>query len=357
MLLTRQVALALQFLVPRWQPTRDNTCGDRVHCIHLEANGFLFDCRISGPPQGEAVMLLHGFPEWSEAYVPLMRLLAENGFRALACNQRGYSPAASPENPRAYHTNALTEDVFALAAAANVSKFHLVGHDHGALLGWRIAAKRATQVLSYTALSVPHVDAFSQALVSDSSDLDQIMASQYMTMFVEPNSASKIGQFWFELMGRGSYDSGFGTYFHTADAFQKALYWYIGAMSDNGSGMLATPPRMTASSLLRHGDIVASALRALWGGSADAGRPAAHPIGPVNVTTLFVCGADDPTVLCTRPWARRTKGLITGEYRALTVDKCGHQLLSCPQADAVYDSIIAHLLKSRERDLPAPTTA
>ena len=94
-------------------------------------------------------------------------------------------PGASPGESSAYHSAVLAEDVYALAAAANVSRFHLVGHDHGALLGWRIAAQRPAKILSYTALSVPHVDAFSQALVGGNStardksnattaDLDQL---------------------------------------------------------------------------------------------------------------------------------------------------------------------------------------
>ena len=33
------------------------------------------------------------------------------------------------------------DDVFALAASANfTAKWHLVGHDHGAMLGWKCAA-------------------------------------------------------------------------------------------------------------------------------------------------------------------------------------------------------------------------
>merc|ERR1719421_886353 len=100
-------------------------------------------------------------------YMPLMRTLAAKDYRSVACNQRGYSPGAAPANVSDYNYNLLRDDVFAVAAAVNYTtggrKFHLVGHDHGAVLGWVATASAAgkASLLSYSALSIPHVDAFS----------------------------------------------------------------------------------------------------------------------------------------------------------------------------------------------------
>ena len=63
------------------------------------------------------------------------------------------------------------------AAAAGLGEaFHLIGHDHGACLGWKVAGegKRGSQrILSYTALSIPHIDAFSAGLVGPDADRAQ----------------------------------------------------------------------------------------------------------------------------------------------------------------------------------------
>ena len=49
------------------------------------------------------VMLLHGFPEWSDMYMPIMQQLKDIGYRSVACNQRGYSPLASPDGQSITH--------------------------------------------------------------------------------------------------------------------------------------------------------------------------------------------------------------------------------------------------------------
>ena len=86
---------------------------------------------------------------------------------AVACDLRGYSPGASPDALRDYHYDVLVSDVFALAEAAGFSDFHLVGHDHGAALGWVVSSQSQGKILSYTAMSVPHTNRFSDALCGE----------------------------------------------------------------------------------------------------------------------------------------------------------------------------------------------
>ena len=45
--------------------------------------------------------------------------------------------------------------------------FHLVGHDWGSAVGWYIASKHSDRLLSWSALSVPHMDAFIDAMEHD----------------------------------------------------------------------------------------------------------------------------------------------------------------------------------------------
>ena len=56
----------------------------------------VFDVQDGGPPEGEPVVLLHGFPQDSTAWDDVSPLLTARGLRTLAPDQRGYSPLARP---------------------------------------------------------------------------------------------------------------------------------------------------------------------------------------------------------------------------------------------------------------------
>ena len=49
-------------------------CTDGITCANISANELVFQCRIAAPAPGTSahrgdVLMLHGFPEWSEMYV------------------------------------------------------------------------------------------------------------------------------------------------------------------------------------------------------------------------------------------------------------------------------------------------
>lgn len=89
-------------------------------------------------------------------WIPLLEAAAAEGYRALAFDQRGYSPGARPENVSAYTVSDLVGDVVAVADAAGFGPFHLAGHDWGCVVGWSVAAEHPDRVLSWSALSIPH---------------------------------------------------------------------------------------------------------------------------------------------------------------------------------------------------------
>src|SRR3954465_4099056 len=99
----------------------------------------VFDARVAGPIDGPGVVLLHGFPETSESWNHQMPALAAAGYRVIAPDQRGYSPRARPAGADAYRTERLVADVVALADAARLDRFHLVGHDWGGAIAWQVA--------------------------------------------------------------------------------------------------------------------------------------------------------------------------------------------------------------------------
>jgi pimeloyl-ACP methyl ester carboxylesterase len=132
--------------------------------VQIPARGMLFRARVAGlDGDGPALVLLHGFPETSMMWEPLIRAAHAAGFRVVAFDQRGYSPGARPETVDAYQLPELIADLFAVADAAGFERFHLVGHDWGSVVGWIAAGQERERVLSYASLSIPHPGAISIA--------------------------------------------------------------------------------------------------------------------------------------------------------------------------------------------------
>ncbi|HEY2669209.1 MAG TPA: alpha/beta fold hydrolase [Rugosimonospora sp.] len=148
--------------------------------------GFSFDVTDTPPSggggAGQVAVLLHGFPEDRHSWDGVVPALTAAGYRVLAPDQRGYSPGARPAARSAYSLSTLAGDVLALADAAGAERFHLVGHDWGAALAWYVAGRHPGRLISLTALSVPHPDAFLRALASG----EQAVRSWYMAAFQVP---------------------------------------------------------------------------------------------------------------------------------------------------------------------------
>ena len=156
-----------------------------IEIREITASGMTFRCRQAGTG-GEPVVLLHGFPETSHMWVDLIPKLVAAGYRCLAPDQRGYSPGARPEGKEHYATESLAADVVGLADAAGFGRFHLIGHDWGAGVGWRAVDRYPARIATWTSLSIPHPASYGRAYRDDP---DQQQRSQYITFFQEPGVA------------------------------------------------------------------------------------------------------------------------------------------------------------------------
>lgn len=154
-----------------------------VKAIQIRIDQFTFDGWASGNPTDELVILLHGFPESAYMWRDLLEDISACGFYCIAPNLRGYSPGARPSRKSAYALDLLTQDVLDIASFAGRSKFHLIGHDWGAVIGWQVVHDHPEKILSWSALSIPHVQAFGEAVVRDPQ---QQRMSTYMKRFQWP---------------------------------------------------------------------------------------------------------------------------------------------------------------------------
>jgi pimeloyl-ACP methyl ester carboxylesterase len=153
----------------------------------LDHDGLTFDVLDDGPPDGPAVVLLHGFPERASHWQGVSAILNTHGFRTLALDQRGYSPGARPRGAEHYRVSRLVGDVVALVDRYG-APVHLVGHDWGAAVAWATASVRPDLVRTLTAVSVPHPAAFARALRSS----DQALRSWYLLVLRAPGVAESI---------------------------------------------------------------------------------------------------------------------------------------------------------------------
>ena len=145
-------------------------------------DGLTFDVRDGGPPDGEPVVLLHGFPQDSSAWDLVSPALHRAGLRTLAPDQRGYSPMARPRGRGHYRLRETAADVVALLDAAGLERAHVVGHDWGAVVAWALAAWHPERLRTVSVLSVPHPAAMAKAMVTS----DQALRSSYVGLFQLP---------------------------------------------------------------------------------------------------------------------------------------------------------------------------
>ena len=247
--------------------------------IQIEVGSLVFDARAAGPADGDLVLLLHGFPETSYEWLHHLGALGQAGYRAVAPNQRGYSPGARPEAVEDYALNLLVDDVLGMADELGASRFHLAGHDWGAGVAWGVAVAAPERVASLSTFSVPHLDAFDMQLADMRSC--QYGASAYFDFFSTP---------------------GVETTMLANDAAQlRGVYGDLDpAAVDDYLEVLGSEAALGAALNWYRANIVER-------------RFVGTPLGPVTVPTMFVW-SDQDSAVC-QEGADDTASFVRGPYR------------------------------------------
>jgi pimeloyl-ACP methyl ester carboxylesterase len=279
----------------------------------IEANGLAFRARLAGAEglSGEPVILLHGFPETSIMWAGLMDRLGDEGYRCFATDQRGYSPGSRPEGVDEYVYRKLVSDIVALADALGYARFHLIGHDWGSAIGWAMLLLHPERVRSWTAMSVPHMDAFASAMAEDP---DQRKRSQYMAFFMLPEKPERslaaddfavLRSLWSSIP-KEQVDE-YLSVFSQPGALTAVLNWY----------------RANAVLLEK--------------------RREGPKFGAVQHPTLLIWGNQD--IAIGRVAVEQTAQYMKGPYRLVEVN-AGHWLAQ-EEPERVHDEILCHLQSNR----------
>jgi pimeloyl-ACP methyl ester carboxylesterase len=255
-----------------------------VDSTFLRCGNLVFAADVAGPPDGPLVLLLHGFPQTRYTWRHQLPALADAGYRALAPDQRGYSPGARPAGVDAYAIELLVGDALALADALGAERFHLVGHDWGGQLAWWIAAHHAERVRTLSVLSRPHPAAFRTALASDPG---QAGRSSHHRAFQDPATAERMLEDDARRLRRALGEQGVpeadvAAYLETLserDALDAALHWYRAAFQ--GDSTLARDlPGVAVPTLYLWGDADATVGRSAAEGTEE------HVQGPFRFEVI-----------------------------------------------------------------------
>jgi pimeloyl-ACP methyl ester carboxylesterase len=278
-----------------------------VEQLELPVGDLVFDARAEGPEQGDLVLLLHGFPQTWYSWRHQLPALGAAGFRAVAPDQRGYSPRARPADLASYRAERYVEDVIGLADRLGADRFHLVGHDFGGFVAWDVASMHPERLLTLTVVSTPHPAPMAKSILEGGEQRER---SSYMLFFRSPDAEP----FFLDNDAAGL----------------RSLYQASGLSEfDEYVRVLTQPGAMTA------------ALN--WYRAVD--RSTAMKMRPITTPTLYVWSTNDPAL--GREAAEATADQVAGFYRFEVLDGVSHWIPE-QAPEALNELLLDHLRTAPE---------
>lgn len=274
--------------------------------LTVTVGGHRHSALAAGPASGELVLLLHGWPEFADAWTEQLHALGEAGYRALAVDQRGYAAGARPEGVEHYTLDHLVGDALAFAESQGADRFHLVARDWGGMVAWALAAAHPDRLRSLTVLSTPHPAALQRAVATDdgqSHDLGYIRffrreagkAEKYLLR----DEAAQLRAVYSRRIPKAVVE-GTVTRLSEPGALTATLNWYRGATNDEF-------------------DI---------------------PAGRIKVPTLYLWGREDPYL--GQSAAEQTVHHIDAEYRFQIIEGAS-QWMAMEAPDEVSALLLDHV--------------
>jgi pimeloyl-ACP methyl ester carboxylesterase len=240
--------------------------------------GVTLNVALAGDPSKPAVILLHGFPESHRTWRGIAPKLAED-FYLIMPDQRGFGASDRPQQVEAYTTDALVDDIFALAEALGLERLALVGHDWGGAISWPAALRGDSRLAALAIINAPHPVIFQKSLIENA---DQRAASQYISAFRTPGFEMAVERMGYEAF----FEKTFGAHVDLSIIADDEKRQYIAGWSQPGA--------MTAMLNWYRGSrlVVPSP-----GATVPLPDFLLRPFPNVAVPTLVVWGMKDPALL------------------------------------------------------------
>jgi pimeloyl-ACP methyl ester carboxylesterase len=120
------------------------------HDYHV-VNGFRAHVAEAGDPEGEPVVLLHGWPQHWWCWRKVIPPLAER-YRVICPDLRGYGWSDAPQS--GYDKPQLVSDLIATLDALGLERVRLAGHDWGGMIGFLACIRAPERFDRFLALSI-----------------------------------------------------------------------------------------------------------------------------------------------------------------------------------------------------------
>jgi len=135
----------------------------------------------SGPPDGQPVFLMHGFPYDIHAYAEVAPILAAAGCRVIVPYLRGFGATRflAAETPRSGEQAALGSDLLALMDALAIPQAVLAGYDWGGRAACVVAAlwpERCAGLVSFNSYNIQNI---ARAMEPDAPESEHRLWYQY----------------------------------------------------------------------------------------------------------------------------------------------------------------------------------
>ncbi|WP_305093217.1 alpha/beta fold hydrolase [Prescottella sp. R16] len=147
-----------------------------------------------GNPDGETLLLVHGWPDTHDLWQHVIPHLAET-FRIVSYDTRGAGASSTPAAVSAYALPELARDLFAVIDAVSPdAPVHVLAHDWGSVETWEAVCEPGAEkrIASYTSISGPNLDHLGTwvrerlAQRRFTGPLAQAVASSYTVLFQIP---------------------------------------------------------------------------------------------------------------------------------------------------------------------------
>jgi pimeloyl-ACP methyl ester carboxylesterase len=125
---------------------------DGVEHDYVDAGGLRTHVALAGPPDGDPILCVHGWPQhwylWREVIGPF----AAAGYRVICPDLRGCGWTEAPRN--GYEKEQLADDLLALMDNLELGRVRYLGHDWGGFAGYLLCLREPERVERLMTLNV-----------------------------------------------------------------------------------------------------------------------------------------------------------------------------------------------------------
>ncbi|MGH8177214.1 MAG: alpha/beta fold hydrolase [Steroidobacter sp.] len=194
---------------------------DEVEHHYADSSGVKIHYAALG--KGPLIVMIHGFPDFWYSWRHQMRALADNKYRVVAVDLRGYNQSDKPKGVDSYAMPLLVNDIAAVVKAEKVDGAVIVGHDWGGSVAWNVAMRKPDITRLLVICNLPHPAGISREIATNPQ---QKKNSEYAFNFQKPDAhklltAERLAQWVTDPAARARYIDAFNQ-----SDFESMLNYY-----------------------------------------------------------------------------------------------------------------------------------